>query len=690
MTRHHFYGAAALVLAASGCFDLDQSKYLFTLDAGPGRAPGCTRACTTPPLARCLNGTTLEAFPSQGQCSAVSGCAYSPVDVRCGSACQDGVCVGEPCAGVFCDAPPVPRCDDSAHLRIFEASTGRCSQGSCTYQPTVVDCPGGCANGVCTGNLCAGVTCDSPAPPQCLDAHSVRRFVSPGQCTAGSCTYASADESCANGCSNGACVGDACGGVVCNQAPADRCVDVKTRRTFAATGVCSGGACTYAPSDQPCGANETCTSGRCVDATGCTATTCSGGCCEANSCVGSAEQTNARCGLGGGLCGSCGEGLRCVSGSCVPSCSVNNGGCSPNATCVESNGSRSCTCKTGYSGDGVTCTAAAADAGTGCSGCVAPRMCVGGACVDPPDGGLLTGERCDLPIQLTNGVKLDLDSSLFADDSSLAGTCSPLNAGNDVVFSVVVPGNGSTTVTVTPAPGLDTSISVSSTASCRDCLQAASTGGPGVVDTLVITNDGSSTPVVWLVTVDSAAPGGGRFSITATDSAVVPCDATTCPTGCCADKQCRPGNDNDRGCGQGGASCAYCQYPTQSCRDQACVSVSGNTGTPCRSASECYVPLAGSAECKVDWPNGGYCTSSCLGVGLSCGGLSGPGPCTKNLTCLLKCPGAGTGQSTCANGYLCDFSDPTNTGSQGVCVPNCHLAACAFLSGSCQPNGTCR
>jgi len=357
-------------------------------------------------------------------------------------------------------------------------------------------------------------------------------------------------------------------------------------------------------------------------------------------------------------------------------------------------------CKPGFEGDGFTClpSVGGVDAGPGCgAGCPYPRFCWGNTCVAPSnDGGnLLPGDRCDFGLMLTNGVPMNLDSSLFVNDYYSTGpSCSPLNAGNDVVFVVVVPGNKGLTVEVTPEAGLDTSISVSSSPDCarRVCEQSSSTGAAGVVDRVFVSNENFSQPQVFTVTVDSAEQGGGLFGIVATVADVPACDVTNCAKGCCLGNRCVTGRDErGDGCGTGGVLCDRCESNAL-CRDQTCQTITGSTGGVCRRADQCYQPVTGGAVCNANWPNGGYCSSLCLNAGAGCGGLlGGSGFCTLDYQCLLKCAAPGTGRSNCPGRYFCENAVKGNTSSQGVCVPNCNdVGGCTLGTGSCGIDGHCR
>ena len=59
-----------------------------------------------------------------------------------------------------------------------------------------------------------------------------------------------------------------CTGMTCSHPPPASCVDATTRRTYAASGICTAGACSYATTDVACatailGADAVCASGAC-------------------------------------------------------------------------------------------------------------------------------------------------------------------------------------------------------------------------------------------------------------------------------------------------------------------------------------------------------------------------------------------------------------------------------------------
>lgn len=194
--------------------------------------------------------------------------------------------------------------------------------------------------------------------------------------------------------------------------------------------------------------------------------------------------------------------------------------------------------------------------------------------------------------------------------------------------------------------------------------------------------------------------GGGT-----TDAGTPPsCDATTCPTGCCAFGRCVTGNQQSNfACGSAGQMCTQCTNGT-TCRMGACVpntQPDGGiapllpTGSACTAASSCEgFCLEESQFGQPTGYPGGYCTNTCGAIGgMGCGAS---GLCVTEQVfgqpvsqCRSTCTGAGTGQGSCRQGYVCTLA-PNPGALVGYCRPNCNnggLAMCA--SGQCQMNGYC-
>ncbi|MBM4778217.1 MAG: hypothetical protein GQE15_11000 [Archangiaceae bacterium] len=302
---------------------------------------------------------------------------------------------------------------------------------------------------------------------------------------------------------------------------------------------------------------------------------------------------------------------------------------------------------------------------------------------------LSTGDRCEAPLPLQSGVATTGTTFGFTNDYTAGLSCASLGRmGADVVYAVQVgPGQG-LDVRVAPSGAmLDTSISIATAMTdCRSqCVTGANTGAAGAADVAFWNNVSSSTVTAYVIVDSSSGSSPGAFTITATVGAQVTCNAARCPTGCCQNNQCLVGSE-DTACGQQGNACAVCgQY--QQCQNAVCTDAPRPTGAPCAMNTQCYGGTLASPVCRASWPNGGYCSSTCLLEGFDCGGLPliAPGFCVGNV-CLEKCSSPGTGPSTCRSSYVCEFSG--GSGSQGVCVPRCQSIACT--TGTCQTTGYCR
>ncbi|MCA2979628.1 MAG: cadherin-like beta sandwich domain-containing protein [Myxococcaceae bacterium] len=224
-------------------------------------AGGCAGTLTTC-AGRCVD--PQSDVDNCGQCG--RGCGS-------GQACNRGTCQVLPsdCTTVA-SCPPGFGCDV-----VSRQCTPGCRRSA--------DCPMG---GTCSGNQCqcptgqhacgqrcvsdvdvvsCGTSCQacpmSPPAPVCLNGQTLRTS-GVAACTAGACGFMVADTTCPFGCNAGACrPPDPCLGVSCTTPPANTCADAMTRRTFPATGMCSGGTCSYAPVDTSCASQEVCQAGTC-------------------------------------------------------------------------------------------------------------------------------------------------------------------------------------------------------------------------------------------------------------------------------------------------------------------------------------------------------------------------------------------------------------------------------------------
>ncbi len=162
--------------------------------------------CATPPAAECADASTLRQYKESGDCDAERHiCVYGYDDLICAEGCVDGACVNSPaCDGVVCNTPPMPECSNPVTLTTY-SDAGTCQQGGCVYPATETSCQHGCEDGACLGDACAGVTCDAPPAPSCVDADTLRVYSTPGTCADGTCDYAYEDQTCLLGCTTGAC-----------------------------------------------------------------------------------------------------------------------------------------------------------------------------------------------------------------------------------------------------------------------------------------------------------------------------------------------------------------------------------------------------------------------------------------------------------------------------------------------------
>jgi hypothetical protein len=296
------------------------------------------KTCDTPPGPLCKDADNLEVHDAKGTCG--NGiCQYASHLEACSFGCKIDKCEGDPCIGVTCNAPPANTCSDTSHLTVWD-TPGSCSNGTCSYTSHEALCNFGCANNVCNGDPCVGQTCNAPPANYCSDTTHLQAYESPGTCANGACAYSKHEAFCAYGCVLGACQGDPCQGVNCTTPPANYCAGASTLRTFAASGTCSGGSCTYATTDQnctfgclngvckdcsvqtDCAAGKWCNAGTCTTCSadqhcGTTCTDCTAlnpvQTCNGTACI--QCTTNSQCGSGkwcnAGLCLSCNTDLHC-------------------------------------------------------------------------------------------------------------------------------------------------------------------------------------------------------------------------------------------------------------------------------------------------------------------------------------------------------------------------------------------
>jgi hypothetical protein len=296
-----------------------------------------------------IGGQEFHAYES----SDIYGCGFA-INPTFDSSYADCGCIqGDPCGDFVCPGGGDATCADDTTLRSY-AAMGTCSNGVCTIATTDTHCPNGCvgvATGVaCNPNPCGLVVCNSPPPPSCVNATTLRSYASTGSCAGGTCSYAPTDRAC--------------------NSPPSVC--------YQSAGSCANGQCSYAYADGvSCGVGGVCKAGLCT----CTPS-CSGKQCGDDGC--------------GGSCGSCGIGKLCTSGSCVTDpnyCDpVANLGCAnPNQCLLLSNETTRCALA-GTGTDGSACSATLTCAGGyGCFAGTCRHLCNLGSSSDCAAGQACNG-----------------------------------------------------------------------------------------------------------------------------------------------------------------------------------------------------------------------------------------------------------------------------------------------------------
>lgn len=221
--------------------------------------------CEDPPAATCLDANTRQTYASSGSCTN-GACVYASQTATCQFGCANGACNPDPCAGVYCENPPVNTCQDDMILVVYSAQ-GSCAEGSCNYGSTTQQCVFGCANGACKEDPCLGIVCNTPPSPSCLDASTRQEYLASGTCSQGQCMYTSQTTTCQFGCASGQCNPDPCEGVVCTTPPQSVCQDATTVTVYEAAGTCASGLCSYASHPEACTfgcANGSCNPAQCT------------------------------------------------------------------------------------------------------------------------------------------------------------------------------------------------------------------------------------------------------------------------------------------------------------------------------------------------------------------------------------------------------------------------------------------
>src|SRR5262249_34007814 len=158
-------------------------------------------------------------YEPQGTCNANHQCDYLSSTIACTAGCANGRCSDDPCAGVTC-SPPANRCQDLTTLIYYNAAGTWGAKGGCGNGRRTQLCQFGGRGGRCNQDPCAGVTCNVPPANTCVDGTTLKVYGTAGTCNmAGGCAYAWSTRVCQFGCSGGRCNQDPCAGVTCNVPP---------------------------------------------------------------------------------------------------------------------------------------------------------------------------------------------------------------------------------------------------------------------------------------------------------------------------------------------------------------------------------------------------------------------------------------------------------------------------------------
>lgn len=184
------------------------------------------------------------------------------------------------------------------------------------------------------------------------------------------------------------------------------------------------------------------------------------------------------------------------------------------------------------------------------------------------------------------------------------------------------------------------------------------------------------------------------------------CDATSCPSGCCAGNVCVPGNAANA-CGSAGQACGTCPAE-QTCTAGACSGCSQScngccAGSTCTSEVNAVACGPAGARCLAcDAAVADSCVNGACacGVGPPCKGGEGckNGKCSCDVSCTGCCDAGGCearATQTCgadgASCTACNLTVSNGCAADGSCAcgsaPACAAGETCSTSGVCQCNG---
>lgn len=614
-----------------------------------------------------------------GRCGPIT-CAGCCAAGLCQPGDEDGLCGvgGQECAS--CAVQNGGRCEPNLRQCVGVVDAGcngqTCPNGCCeTFGgQSVCVSPGTGPNTCGTGGVqcrrCAdqGQVCNTQT--RTCDAQTCNAQTCPNGCCQG--------NQCVAGTTQGACgvFGQACGQCAanerCDAVPGlgGQCVQVTTPcdGQSCPNGCCRNGVCEQGTSDQLCGTGgTTCAAcgngfscvaqgvgggGRCEVIRVCDGATCPNGCCTAQrSCV-TPGDTSSACGGGGETCEVCGNGTSCQADdagtgrSCrtvVPTCnpqSCPNGCCNSQGVCVSP----------------ATTAAACGRGGEACEVCTGTNTCQsdsnGGLSCLPPvvncnsvtcPGGCCRNNQCQPGT--TNQACGNLGES--CETCGVSSSCQ-----NDAV------GAGRSCRPLVPQ--------CNATTCPNGCCRNNTCVTPGTTNASCGTG-GQACAVCSSNQQCSAGPGNTRVCRTV-------CNATVCPSGCCQGDQCVTPGNSALACGSGGGACQTCtgtnvclqQGNTRSCQPP-CNAVTCPSG--CCQGDVCQLGFT-DARCGKNAQTCQDCTSQ----GASCGPQRTCVP--TSTTCPAPYPSCPAGvrmastprQDVCPSDYLED--------ARQACAGGAHTAQC--------------
>jgi hypothetical protein len=240
----------------------------------------CGSACNTPPRPYC-DDDQLVTFDPQGVCDEeAAACTYTESRGSCGeNVCFEGECVEPSCQFVTCDTPPTARCDGDEALTYGPRGTCDDATLECAYAEFREDCTENgeiCFDGQCVADPeCVDVVCNTPDASFCDDTIAIS-FAASGTCAEGACTYEQFSRDCADdtlSCIDGECV-DLCADIECIEPPAAECRGNEVVG-YEPEGDCKDGTCNYTQVTVDCtDLGMFCVRGECIEDPACEGVLC--------------------------------------------------------------------------------------------------------------------------------------------------------------------------------------------------------------------------------------------------------------------------------------------------------------------------------------------------------------------------------------------------------------------------------